>query len=1198
MRKSSTFFKRALAHLRVFVIMVSVLMPILAFSQITINTSTTTATVNSSGDPVIVSGSGYLKSGDINNWLGDGISVIVQTSGDITVSESITKSGGGNCYLTLKANGSIWTTDNKTISSSSGALSLVFWADADGGGAGSGTIDLQCDITTNGGGVWMGGGDGSASWTPYSGASALTVGDGSATGLVNKNGIDFYGEATIATGAGNVSINGEYSLGTVGGTGFSSFDNTKINTTTGNVEITGINNNNQNVGVWTRTAITTSSGNISMTGSGYNWEWGGLNSDWGLMLYSSSGNITLDGTNNHPSGPSIRFGNHTNLGEVGMVGYNNSDIPSSTSDVIFRGDRFVLGTSSINTSGTFTIEPKSASFPSAFTWPSNLSLVSTVSGLTIGKSTNTANVTLGNALTIAGPITVYGGDISVNADLTTTYSSGTGALLKASGSIMQAAGVDVTTGGGSVIFWADADANSDGMVFLNTISITTNGGHLWMGGGAASGTSWNGLTVGNGYAVGNGTMSSGIGIYASTITTSGGNMAMYGKAGELALALVLPANTDGIRLNGGNSVNSGTGTIYWKGIAQTAAGGGTSANGIELSSDESDLIKSENTTADAIYMYGESANATALNAWGIYSWDNTIEATGAGGGITLEGKGYKHNGVTITSGGSLLAASGPITLNGLGHGTGYYAVQIDGNVGSKDGSDVTSSSSQIVVNGDNFTGSGTINTSGTFTIEPKSNSFESSFSWPSNLQLASTVSGLTIGKDGNTADISLATALDIAGPLSLYGGTVTASSNTTCTNLVVNTGTTLNFDYGSSLITNGTITNNGTINISHFVAIDNKWHLISMPNNSTTANTFLDMYLQSWDEENKEWVDITNAAETLTPVKGYSLWCGDSKGPGTTFTYSGTPNTGNQPISLLYHDNSEQNDGANLVGNPYPSYLDWDEVNGYGTKYTWNGADYDERTKAGAGEGSRYVAPMEGFFVVTGSSGNTFTLTNAMRTHNSAKKEASTLSNGIVLSANSQNYSDALYIVFDESANENFELPRDAWKFISGTTGICQIWSQCPDGNLAVDVRPETESIQLGFANNEAGTYSIGIQEIADISTAILEDTKLNIFHDLSEGAYSFDWRLNDDETRFKLHLSTTAVSEINGSAVQAYVAGGNIIIQSNQQLQRILLTDITGRTLGVWEHTETIPAPKTAGVYLVTVASGNQMLTKKIIIE
>ncbi len=435
----------------------------------------------------------------------------------------------------------------------------------------------------------------------------------------------------------------------------------------------------------------------------------------------------------------------------------------------------------------------------------------------------------------------------------------------------------------------------------------------------------------------------------------------------------------------------------------------------------------------------------------------------------------------------------------------------------------------------------------------------------------------------------------IPGSLSNYP--VIASGMGASTNdLSVNNGASLNLNSGGSLITNGSITNEGTISIEKTLADDGHWHFVSAPTNNATAAIFSGMYLQEWDEAAKEWIDITEPEENLSPVQGYSLW--SPAGAKGNFTFTGTPNTGNQSISLAYHDNSEENDGANLVGNPFPSYLDWDEVNGYGTKYTWNGADYDERTEAGAGDGSRYVAPLESFFVVTGSSGNTFSLTNDVRTHTSAKKEASALSNGIVLSASSQNYCDALYIVFDEAANENFELPHDAWKFVSGTTGICQIWSQCPDGNLAVDVRPETESIQLGFTNNESGTYSIGIKEIADISTAILEDTKLNIFHDLSEGAYSFDWRLNDDETRFKLHFNTTAVSEINGSVVHAYVAGGNIIIQSDQQPERIILTDITGRTLGVWENRQNIPAPSTTGVYLVTIELENHKLTGKIIVE
>jgi len=75
-------------------------------------------------------------------------------------------------------------------------------------------------------------------------------------------------------------------------------------------------------------------------------------------------------------------------------------------------------------------------------------------------------------------------------------------------------------------------------------------------------------------------------------------------------------------------------------------------------------------------------------------------------------------------------------------------------------------------------------------------------------------------------------------------------------------------------------------------------------------------------------------------------------------------------------------------------------------------------------------------------------------------------------------------------------------------------------------------------------------------------------------------------------------VPEISESAMQAYVSGNNIIIQSEQQPQRVTLTDITGRTLGVWEKVESIPVPKTAGVYLVSIEAEGQRITKKIIIE
>ena len=73
---------------------------------------------------------------------------------------------------------------------------------------------------------------------------------------------------------------------------------------------------------------------------------------------------------------------------------------------------------------------------------------------------------------------------------------------------------------------------------------------------------------------------------------------------------------------------------------------------------------------------------------------------------------------------------------------------------------------------------------------------------------------------------------------------------------------------------------------------------------------------------------------------------------------------------------------------------------------------------------------------------------------------------------------------------------------------------------------------------------------------------------------------------------------EISESAMQAYVSGNNIIIQSESPAERITLTDITGRTLGVSKKVESIPAPKTAGVYLVSIEAEGQRITKKIILE
>ncbi len=72
-----------------------------------------------------------------------------------------------------------------------------------------------------------------------------------------------------------------------------------------------------------------------------------------------------------------------------------------------------------NGPGTLTIQSASNSFTSVYSMPS-LTFGSTLSGLTVGKTTNTSGITLGSNIGINGFIKVYGGSITQNAGVSVT----------------------------------------------------------------------------------------------------------------------------------------------------------------------------------------------------------------------------------------------------------------------------------------------------------------------------------------------------------------------------------------------------------------------------------------------------------------------------------------------------------------------------------------------------------------------------------------------------------------------------------------------------------------------------------------------------------------------------------------------------------------------------------------------------------
>jgi hypothetical protein len=167
----------------------------------------------------------------------------------------------------------------------------------------------------------------------------------------------------------------------------------------------------------------------------------------------------------------------------------------------------------------------------------NLSISGGPSSVRIGKTTSTGNVTLGSAITAAGPISVYGGDLTLKTNLTSTL-AGSAIKLMATGTITSnTAANTITTNGGAVVLASDTDGNDLGKIYSgNGLTIDTRtgltgaksnggtgGGAITLGGGNQAGTGYAAVvssTDAGGIAVDNGLW----------LYSGGGDIAMRGKS--------------------------------------------------------------------------------------------------------------------------------------------------------------------------------------------------------------------------------------------------------------------------------------------------------------------------------------------------------------------------------------------------------------------------------------------------------------------------------------------------------------------------------------------------------------------------------------------------------------------------------------------------------------------------------------------
>jgi len=393
------------------------------------------------------------------------------------------------------------------------------------------------------------------------------------------------------------------------------------------------------------------------------------------------------------------------------------------------------------------------------------------------------------------------------------------------------------------------------------------------------------------------------------------------------------------------------------------------------------------------------------------------------------------------------------------------------------------------------------------------------------------------------------------------GHIVTITNNATASILTINPGARLTLNSAQTLSANifninsdaangtGSYVDNGTTNatIAHVqqyltgktgTSTRANWYL-SSPVASATATVFnvaaAVNKMTSYDETAHAYVTQFSLNSTaLTPGVGYVTYIG---GADATYTFTGgNLNTGTVTVNPAPTRTGtlDAKRGFNLVGNPYPSFLDWKDVNNTKTNLRptiWyrtlsNGSvdgtmtfdTYDGTTGTGNGSNgvvSQYIPPMQAFWVKVDLDGQTAALafTNTARSHQDQisgtnRLRAPKLVDNTLLRLKVSNgiNNDEAIILTDPNAQDTFDY-YDSQKMTNDNVNIPEIFTLAGSEELVINHMNNltgNKELTLGFRPGKGGEFTIQASEISNFSSdtkVILLDKLLNVEQELTIGS-------------------------------------------------------------------------------------------------
>ncbi|WP_289023853.1 T9SS type A sorting domain-containing protein [uncultured Salegentibacter sp.] len=393
------------------------------------------------------------------------------------------------------------------------------------------------------------------------------------------------------------------------------------------------------------------------------------------------------------------------------------------------------------------------------------------------------------------------------------------------------------------------------------------------------------------------------------------------------------------------------------------------------------------------------------------------------------------------------------------------------------------------------------------------------------------------------------------------------------------------------------------------------------------------------------WEAYANTTNTLNTAEGYALNLGKNTAS-QTIELTGEVNNGSVSVRQLENNHRKYTRGFHLVGNPYPSPIDWDAPQGWirnnidngiyfftasnTNQYTGTYTAYVNDISTGNINTPNIIPSMQGFFIKVSDSDTqekvigSFGMDNRVRTNNFGQQfyrsQINSQKSLIRLEAGFKGAKDrdAMIVYFSPYATSNFEKEMDAHKLMNTDPRVPSLYNISQDRKeLAINAisYPETKSykkIPLGIKADENGEMTIGLARIEGLNLNLniyLIDHLKGIGQNLSKKpVYNFNIKKGTHNSRFELMFSEEEVTSPAIAFNEPFdikVQNGTVLVHLNlDENQKGILkaTTITGQILQIKEASGTneviFEGITSNGVYIINLQVGKALYAKKIVIK